>query len=82
MMIERKKVQAPLPLGPYLREIERFFKVLPITADIAERSMMFSTNYPKDPTDRIIGATALSYGIPLVTGDEAIRKSNEVQCIW
>ncbi len=82
MMIEKIKIKAPLPVGQYLRQVERFFKVLPITADIAERSMAFSRNYPKDPADRIIGATAVSYGIPLVTRDEAIRNSNEVRCIW
>ena len=82
MMIEKKKIEAPLPLGQYLRVVERFFKVLPVNADIAEKSMAFTRNYPRDPADRIIGATAISYGVPLVTGDQAIRESNEVHCIW
>ena len=38
--------------------------------------------YPKDPADRIIGATALVEGISLVTADEDIRKSKALRTIW
>ena len=82
IMVNRKKVTAPLPLGPYLRMVERKFVVLPITAEIAEISESFSRVYPRDPADRIIGATALAHGLSLVTRDDAIRASNEVPCIW
>jgi PIN domain nuclease of toxin-antitoxin system len=39
-------------------------------------------NYPKDPADRIIGATALVEGLSLVTADRAIRNSRAVPTIW
>ena len=42
-----------------LAGIERLFVVLPITAKIALQAYAFPPNYPKDPADRIIGATAL-----------------------
>jgi len=38
--------------------------------------------YPKDPADRIIGATALVEGIPLITADREIRKSRALATIW
>ena len=38
--------------------------------------------YPKDPADRIIGATALVEGLPLLTADRAIRGSKTVETIW
>jgi len=66
----------------YLRVIEKRFVVYPITGEIAERSMRFTDCYPKDPADRIIGATALVHNLRLVTADKPIRKSGEVPCIW
>ena len=66
----------------FLQEVERHFRVLPISAAIAERSMLFSPRYPKDPSDRIIGATALVHSLLLVTADEEIRASGEVPCLW
>jgi PIN domain nuclease of toxin-antitoxin system len=40
------------------------------------------TSYPKDPADRIIGATALVGDIPLLTADRAIRNAKAVPTIW
>jgi PIN domain nuclease of toxin-antitoxin system len=39
-------------------------------------------NYPKDPVDRVIGATALIEDLPLVTADREIRKWKAVPTIW
>ncbi len=69
-------------LAEYLRYIEALFVVLPITGAVAELSVSFSDKYPRNPMDRLIGATALVYGLSLVTKDEAIRESGEVNCIW
>ncbi len=58
-----------------LAEIERRFIILPITANIALQSYALPASYPKDPADRIIGATALIHDLPVITADQAIRKS-------
>jgi PIN domain nuclease of toxin-antitoxin system len=39
-------------------------------------------NYPKDPVDRMIGATAIVEGLKLITADRAMRKSRAVTTIW
>ncbi len=56
--------------------------VLPIDPKIAALAAGFPDRYPRDPADRLIGATALAEGIPLVTKDEHIRSSGLVQTIW
>lgn len=66
----------------FLAEVERHFVVLPITANIALQAFMLPDRYPKDPADRIIGATAMIEDIPLVTADRAIRQSQAVRTIW
>ena len=65
-----------------LAEIERRFVVLPITARIALLASELPPSYPKDPADRIIGATALIEDIPLLTADTQIRRSRAVPTIW
>jgi len=39
-------------------------------------------SYPKDPADRLIGATALVEGLSLVTVDREIRQSKAPASIW
>jgi PIN domain nuclease of toxin-antitoxin system len=56
--------------------------VKPITAEIAALATQFPDDYPKDPVDRLVGATARSEGIPLVTRDERIRSSPLLKTIW
>jgi PIN domain nuclease of toxin-antitoxin system len=53
-----------------------------ITAEIAALATQFPDGYPKDPADRLIGATARAEGIPLVTRDEGIRASPLIQTVW
>jgi PIN domain nuclease of toxin-antitoxin system len=82
MITSRGGFKLPGTLGEYLRYLESVFVVLPVTGAIAEASVQFSSRYPKDPTDRLIGATAVVHQIELVTKDEKIRGSGEVRCVW
>lgn len=56
--------------------------VLEITPDIAGQAMAFPDSYPKDPGDRLIGATARTLGITLITRDERILASRLLHSIW
>ena len=54
--------------------------VLPLTPQIA----VAATAFPefRDPADRLIAATALTHGVPLVTKDERIQRSGVVATVW
>ena len=56
--------------------------VKPITAAIAALATQFPEDYPRDPADRLIGATARAEGLALVTRDERIRSSPLLKTIW
>src|SRR5438270_7355484 len=56
-----------------LSEVERRFVIPPITSRIAMQAFALPANYPKDPVDRVIGATALIEDLPLITADREIR---------
>ena len=65
-----------------LSEVERRLVILPITSKIAMQAFALPANYPKDPVDRVIGATALIEGLPLITADRAIRNYRALNTIW
>ncbi len=56
--------------------------VRPITPEVASLSMQFPESYPKDPADRLIGATARAEGMLLITHDERIRSSPLLKTVW
>ena len=56
--------------------------VKPITQEIAILAAQFPESYPRDPADRLIGATARAEGIALITQDERIRSSPLLRTIW
>jgi len=66
----------------FLQRVALRFSVLELSTSIAVAAGSFSDPFPGDPMDRIIAATALTEGIPLVTADERIRRSGVVRTIW
>lgn len=50
----------------------------PLTAEISMASCRLP-DFHGDPADRIIVATAITLGIPLITADEKIIRWNEIQ---
>jgi len=82
LLFRKKRFDLVISPEAFLFEIERRFVVLPITASIALQASELPSSYPKDPADRIIGATALIEDIPLLTADTQIRRSRAVPTIW
>jgi PIN domain nuclease of toxin-antitoxin system len=57
-------------------------QVLEITPEIAALTTTFPETYPKDPGDRLIGATARAYGLTIITQDERMLSSPLLRTIW
>ncbi|MFZ3342363.1 MAG: type II toxin-antitoxin system VapC family toxin [Terriglobales bacterium] len=66
----------------FLLEVETQFVVLPISARACARTLTLPASYPKDPADRVIGATALVEGMALITADAEIRRARAVRTVW
>lgn len=82
MIENRGRVKLDTSLETFLSEVEARFVVLPITGRVCVRAMELPAGYPKDPADRIIGATALAEGIALITADNDIRSAKTPRTIW
>ena len=76
------RIHLDISLESFLREVETRFIVLPITGRACVRALGLPPDYPQDPADRIIGATALAEGLPLLTADREIRRSKALPTIW
>jgi PIN domain nuclease of toxin-antitoxin system len=56
--------------------------VEPVSEEIAQLAGAFSSDFPGDPADRIIAATAQVLRVKLITADEKLRSITSIDTIW
>jgi len=78
----KNRIQLNMNVEAFLDEVQSRFVVRSIAPRACAKTAQLPGNYPKDPADRIIGATALVEGAALITADRRIRRSKAVQTIW
>lgn len=68
----------------WLRRTAGQHATLPATWSIGHRAAGLSRHedFPKDPADRLIYATAVEHGLTLVTKDRALRRFDSDVCRW
>lgn len=78
------RLQLTMDVQDWLAKCEAlpFFNFLPVDNAIFVKSVFLPGRLHADPADRIIIATALSKGIPVVTRDKKIRNYSKVKTIW
>ena len=81
-LASKGRIHLAISLESFLREVENRFVVLPITGRACVRALELPAAYPRDPADRIIGATALVEGLTLLTANRDIRRSKALHTIW
>lgn len=77
-LAENKRIDIDVNVDSFVKKCASYVQVLPITPEIAVRSVQFPKSYPNDPQDRMIGATAIAEGIRLLTRDKLIVRSGLV----
>ena len=84
LLIAKKRLILTLELNDWIAKSEMlpFFKFIPVDNSVAIKSVNLPQPLHRDPADRIIIATAISLGAPIVTKDEKILNYPHVQTIW
>ncbi len=79
----RKKLELPLSIEELVKRIRETNAVdlVPVTTEIWIQSARLPWAH-RDPADRVIYATAVSRGTPLLTADEVLREIDPVRCVW
>jgi len=75
------EVDATLEAWLDVVESHPLISVIPITAKVAAESVKLGADFPRDPADQIIVATARCHGLTLITADDAIRKWGRVSLL-
>ena len=70
-----------LLINASLRLLQLQQKMLPVDRHVAQALQMVTRSQVPDMSDRIIAATALYLGVPLITRDRMIQTAN-VDTIW
>lgn len=81
-LASKGRIRLDVSLETFLEEVEARFMVMPISGRACARAVGLPAAYPRDPADRIIGATALVEGLALVTADRGIRRAKALDTIW
>jgi PIN domain nuclease of toxin-antitoxin system len=82
LLFSRGKIQGLGTIEASIRDLLDGVTTLPITPEIAALATQFPDDYPGDPADRLIGATARAEGMTLVTRDERIRSCSLLKTVW
>jgi len=82
LLMNRGRIQAPGTVESSIRQLLEDVTVRPITPEIAALAAQFPDGFPRDPADRLIGATARAEGLTLITRDENIRRCPLLKTVW
>ena len=84
LLVRKGRLELTMPVEDWVARSEAlpFIQFVPLDNRIALRSNHLPGEIHDDPADRIIIATALTLGAPLVSKDTRIRDYLHVETIW
>ena len=84
LLVIKKRLTLSLDVNDWIAKSEGlpFIQFIEISNSIAVKSVNLPQPLHPDPADRIIIATALSAGVPLVTKDKKLLDYPHVKTIW
>jgi len=83
-LAERKRIVIDVPIRSWLEGLGAQVRTVGVTPAIAASAAALPASFPRDPTDRLIYATAIEHGVKLITRDRAIAKHDKPRSlvIW
>ncbi len=84
LLVRKGRLELTLPVVDWLAASEAlpFVHFLPLDNRVALRANDLPGTLHEDPADRIIAATALIHGLPLVTKDRRLLAYPEITTVW
>jgi len=84
LLVAKKRLRLTLGVTDWIAKSEAlpFITFMPVDNSVAIKSVNLPQPIHDDPVDRIIIATAISMGAPLLTKDKKLLKYPHVQTIW
>jgi len=84
LLVAKKRLELSLDVTDWIAKSESlpFIQFIEVSNSIGVKSVNLPPPLHTDPADRIIIATALSAGVPLVTKDKKLLNYRHVKTIW
>ena len=84
LLVKKGRLKLTMDVNDWIAISENlpFIQFIPVSNSIAVKSVSLPEPFHPDPADRIIIATALSTGSPIVTKDKKISDYSHVKTIW
>jgi PIN domain nuclease of toxin-antitoxin system len=84
LLVHRGRLRLGLPVEDWIARSEAlpFIRFVPVDNAIAVRAVNFPDPCHSDPADRLIAATALLRGLPVVSKDDKLHALPSIRSIW
>jgi len=84
LLVTKKRMELSMEVADWISMSEKvpFLQFVPVDNQVAIRSVHLPQPLHQDPADRIIIATAIGLGLPLVTKDLKLQNYPHVKTIW
>jgi len=81
--IQRGKLDLGISIDEFARRVEQggVVSLVPVDTTLWLASLALRWGH-RDPADRVIVATALAKGVPVLSKDSAIRDFGGISCMW
>ena len=73
-LAEQERIVVAVPVRTWLEDLAADVRTVGTTPAVAATAVALPDSFPGDPADRLIYATAIEYGWPLVTKDRRLRE--------
>lgn len=73
-LADHERIVLTIPVRSWLEQLATQVRTVGITPAVASTAVALPSSFPGDPADRIIYATAVEHGWPLVTKDRRLRR--------
>ena len=83
-LAKHERIVITTPIRSWLDVMSGYVRTVGITPAIADAAVSLPATFPSDPADRLIYATSVELGLPLVTKDRRMRNHRHpgLSVIW
>lgn len=84
MLVAKQRISLSLDVQKWIDTALKYpgIQLLNLDAEIVVMSTRLPGTFHGDPADRLIAATCLKFGVPLVSKDKRIRAWGKVKTLW
>lgn len=81
-LARHERIVVRIPIRSWLEQLGAQLRTIGLSPAVAETAVGLPRSFPGDPADRLIYATAVEHGLPLITKDGRLRDHPRSIAVW